>query len=51
MLLGLTWGRLRAAGIIAGVALALLLHVTAAVALLTGVYQVAERLVTRATTP
>lgn len=51
VLLGLTWGRLRAAGIIAGVALALLLHVTAAVALLTGVYQVAERLVTRATTP
>lgn len=49
LLLGLLWGRFRAAGMIAGVALALLLHVTAAVALLTGVYQIAERLVTRAT--
>nr|WP_257910115.1 hypothetical protein [Janibacter limosus] len=49
LLLGLLWGRFRAAGMIAGVALALLLHVTAAVALLTGVYQIAERPVTRAT--
>lgn len=45
------WGRFRAAGMILGVALALLLHITVALALLTGVYQVAERLVTRATTP
>lgn len=39
------WGRLWRAGAIAGVALALLLHVTAAVALLYGVYWVLERLV------
>lgn len=48
LLLGLLWGRFRAAGMIAGVALALLLHVTAAIALLTAAYQLAERLVTRA---
>lgn len=45
MLLALLWGRFRAAGIITGVSLALLLHVTAAVALLTLAYQVAERIV------
>jgi hypothetical protein len=39
------WGRLWKAGAIAGVALALLLHVTAAVALVYGLYWVAERLV------
>lgn len=48
--LGLLWGRLRAAGMILGVALALLLHVTAAVVVLTGVYQCAERVVTRTAT-
>ena len=36
-----------AAGMIAGVALALLLHVTAAVAALTAAYQLAERVVSR----
>ena len=48
LLLGLTWGRFAAAGVIAGVALAVLLHVTAALALLTLLYQAAERLVRRA---
>lgn len=47
LLLGLLWGRFRAAGMIAGVALALLLHVTIAVAALTAAYQLAERVVTR----
>lgn len=47
LLLGLLWGRFRAAGMIAGVALALLLHVTAAVAALTAAYQLAERVVSR----
>lgn len=47
LLLGLLWGRFRAAGMIAGVALALLLHVTIAVAALTAAYLVAERVVTR----
>ena len=46
--LGLLWGRFRIAGVIAGIALALLLHVTAAVALLTGVYQAIEWLCARA---
>ncbi|KRE38540.1 hypothetical protein ASG73_06335 [Janibacter sp. Soil728] len=47
ILLGLTWGRFRAAGVIAGVALAVLLHITVAIALLTAAYRVAERIVTR----
>lgn len=42
-LLGLTWGRLRLAGAILGVLLALLLHVTLALLLLTGLYQAIER--------
>lgn len=37
-----TWGRFRAAGMIAGTALALLLHVTLAVAALTAVYRATE---------
>ena len=41
-LLSLLWGRLWRAGLIAGVALALLIHVTAAVAVVLGVYMVAE---------
>lgn len=49
-LLGLTWGRLRVAGVVLGVLLAVLLHVTVALLLLTGVYQAAEWLV-RAATP
>jgi hypothetical protein len=47
-LLALTWGRFRVAGAISGVSLALLLHVSVALLLLTGLYQVAERLVRRA---
>lgn len=43
--LGLTWGRFRTAGVITGIALALLLHVTVALALLVGLYQVVERIV------
>ena len=43
--LALTWGRRWAAGTIIGVALAFLLHVTVAVALVTGLYLVLERLV------
>jgi hypothetical protein len=43
--LSLLWGRLWKAGAIAGVALALLLHVTAMVAVVYGVYWVLERLV------
>jgi hypothetical protein len=41
--LGLTWGRFRAAGVIVGIGLAVLLHVTVALALLTGLYQLVER--------
>ncbi|MFC7403666.1 DUF1353 domain-containing protein [Georgenia alba] len=43
--LSFSWGRLWRAGAIVGVALALLLHVTVAVALLFGVYRLLERLV------
>jgi hypothetical protein len=42
-LLGLTWGRFRVAGAVLGVLLALLLHVTVALLLLTGLYQAVER--------
>ena len=45
VLLALTWGRLAPAGIIASVALALLLHVTLVIGLLSLGYQVLERLV------
>ncbi len=44
-LLGLTWGRFRVAGAVLGVLLALLLHVTVALLLLTGLYRLVERLV------
>jgi hypothetical protein len=43
--LSVLWRRLWKAGVIAGVALALLLHVTAAVALVYGIYWLLERLV------
>lgn len=46
--LGLAWGRFRVAGVIAGISLALLLHVTAAVALLLGLYRGIEWLCARA---
>ena len=42
LLLGLAWGRLRVAGMVSGISLALLLHVSAALLLLTGAYQAAE---------
>ncbi|MCR1786719.1 DUF1353 domain-containing protein [Nocardioides carbamazepini] len=41
-LLGLTWGRFAVAGVVSGVALAVLLHVTVALALITLAYQAAE---------
>jgi hypothetical protein len=46
--LGLLWGRFRIAGVVVGVTLALLLHVTLALAALTGLYQVLERVAGRA---
>jgi hypothetical protein len=47
VLLGLLWGRFRVAGIVTGVGLALLLHVTAVVLVLTGLYQAVEWLASR----
>lgn len=47
LVLGLAWGRFRTAGIITGIGLALLLHVTAALALLTGLYHLIEWLSAR----
>ena len=47
-LLALGWGRFRVAGAITGVALALLLHVSVALLVLTGLYQAAEAVVRRA---
>jgi hypothetical protein len=44
-LLSLAWGRLWRAGLFAGIALALLLHVTAMVAVVYGLYWVLERLI------
>ena len=48
LLLGLTWGRFAAAGAILGVALAVLLHATALLAVVSLLYQAAERLSRRA---
>jgi hypothetical protein len=48
LLLGLTWGRLAVAGAIIGVALAVLLHATVALGLLTLLYQSVEWLARRA---
>ncbi|MDQ6526713.1 DUF1353 domain-containing protein [Nocardioides sp. LHD-245] len=42
LLLGLTWGRFAIAGVVTGVALAVLLHVTVVLALITLAYQAAE---------
>lgn len=47
LLLGLTWGRFAVAGVVTGIALAVLLHVTALLLVVTGVYQVAERVARR----
>lgn len=47
ILLGLTWGRFRAAGMILGVAAALLIHVTVVIAVLSLMYQLAERAAAR----
>ncbi|GAA4091526.1 DUF1353 domain-containing protein [Nocardioides kongjuensis] len=42
LLLGLTWGRFAVAGVVSGIALAVLLHVTVALGLITLAYQAAE---------
>lgn len=42
LLLGLTWGRFAVAGVVSGIALAVLLHVTVALGLITLAYQSAE---------
>lgn len=43
LLLGLAWGRFRVAGWVMGIGLAVLLHVTVGLLLVTGLYQVTER--------
>ena len=48
LVLSLLWGRFRAAGAIAGVMLAVLLHVTVGLAVISLGYQGAERLALRA---
>lgn len=47
LLLGLAWGRFAVAGVVSGIALAVLLHVTVLLALLTAAYQLAEWLARR----
>ena len=47
LLLGLTWGRFAIAGAVTGIALAVLLHVTALLLGLTAIYQPAERVARR----
>ena len=47
LLLGLTWGRFAIAGAVTGIALAVLLHVTALLLAVTALYQVAERVARR----
>jgi hypothetical protein len=42
LLLGLAWGRFAVAGVVSGIALAVLLHVTVALGLITLAYQGAE---------
>lgn len=49
LLIGMLWGRFRVAGVILGVALALLLHVTVVLAALTLAYLLAERIAARVT--
>ncbi len=50
LVLGLSWGRFRIAGVILGVLLALLLHITVLLVLLTGLYQAVEWFARRAPT-
>ena len=47
LLLGLTWGRFAVAGAVTGIALAVLLHVTAMLLAVTALYQLAERVARR----
>lgn len=47
LVLGLAWGELRAAGMVVGVAFALLFHVTVALLVLTALYWVTEQLARR----
>lgn len=47
LLLGLAWGRFAVAGVVLGVSIALLLHVSVAVLAISGLYQVLERVVGR----
>ncbi len=47
LLLGLTWGRFAIAGAVTGIALAVLLHVTVVLLLLTALYQLSERVARR----
>jgi hypothetical protein len=47
LVLGLTWGRFAIAGAVTGIALAVLLHVTALLLALTALYQLAERVARR----
>lgn len=47
LVLGLTWGRFAIAGAVTGIALAVLLHVTALLLAVTGAYQLAERVARR----
>lgn len=44
LVLGLAWGRVRVAGCVMGIGLAVLLHVTVGLAAITGLYWVAEKL-------
>lgn len=47
LVLGLTWGRFAIAGAMTGIALAVLLHVTALLLAVTGLYQLSERVARR----
>jgi hypothetical protein len=47
LVLGLTWGRFAVAGAVTGIALAVLLHVTALLLAVTALYQVSERVARR----
>lgn len=47
LLLGLLWGRFRTAGVVMGIGLAVLLHVTVGLLAVTGLYQVVEKLADR----
>ncbi|WP_141014805.1 hypothetical protein [Nocardioides sambongensis] len=47
LVLGLAWGRFAVAGVVLGVSIALLLHVSVAVLAILALYQVLERAVAR----